>query len=118
MYMQTVDVSSARAEEADEARWDGLHQRAPPGGGRVHDAFLRKTSPCSSFYHISQQRGCVRVWHHHQLACGAGPAVACWGRVGQRGGLACASTAGGRSWAAGRALAASGPTCHPITTLL
>jgi len=25
MYMQTVDVSSARAEEADEARWDGLN---------------------------------------------------------------------------------------------
>jgi len=59
--MQTVDVSSARAEEAEEARLNGLRQRAPPGVGRVHDVFPRKTCPRSSSYHISHQRGCVRV---------------------------------------------------------
>src|SRR5258708_6185260 len=52
------DGSSARAEEADEPRLDGLHQRATPGVGMASSGFLRKTCPCSSSsYHISHQRG-------------------------------------------------------------
>src|SRR5437899_11757630 len=61
MSMQTVNASSALTEEADEARLDGLHQRATPGVGRAHSVFLRKTCTFSSYYHISHQRGGVCV---------------------------------------------------------
>jgi len=67
-----VDASSARAEQADEARLDELQQRATPGVGRAHSVFLRKQCSCSSSYHISQPRGCgwANLWHNQTMEHG------------------------------------------------
>ena len=51
----TAVVWVSETQEAEEARWDGLHQRATPGIGRTHAVFLKKQCPCSSSYHISHQ---------------------------------------------------------------